>query len=147
MDVDRNGTHDDTTLIRERIAETRKDLSATVEALAYKTDVPARAQDALGDAIDTSLSTARDGIDSAKETVGLASGIVSDVVAVTIDNAKTSATDVYDVAASAVATVPKSTRKRAVGLGLFAILAVAIAVVVLRRRSASTDEETTEKDG
>lgn len=46
------GSHDDPTAIRKQIEETRDRIADTAEALAYKTDVPARLKDNVADRVD-----------------------------------------------------------------------------------------------
>ena len=56
--------------IRQEIEETRGRMGETVEALAYKTDVPARTRDAVNDRIDTIKGKVSDVIGSASDALG-----------------------------------------------------------------------------
>ncbi len=66
---------DEAALLRERIEETRHDISATVEALAYKTDVRARATDALEAVKDTALAAT--GIAAAQASDAIAEAVAA----------------------------------------------------------------------
>jgi ElaB/YqjD/DUF883 family membrane-anchored ribosome-binding protein len=61
--------------IREDIAQTRSEMSETVEAVGYKADVPSRAKDAVSDKVENMKSKVSDTATRAKEAVvGTASG-------------------------------------------------------------------------
>ena len=64
--------------LREEIAQTREDLGETVQALAGKADVKARAAGAVHDAVDGAKEHVKSALDSAKSTVSGAAGAVSD---------------------------------------------------------------------
>jgi ElaB/YqjD/DUF883 family membrane-anchored ribosome-binding protein len=55
--------------IKADIEETRASMSDTVEALAYKTDVPARAKEAIGDRVSAMKDAVSSTLGSAKEAV------------------------------------------------------------------------------
>ena len=55
--------------IRQDIADTRTELSDTVEAVGYKADVPSRAKDAVSDKVETMKSKVSDTATRAKEAV------------------------------------------------------------------------------
>jgi uncharacterized protein YjbJ (UPF0337 family) len=59
----------DPEIIRQEIDETRSRMGDTVEALAYKTDVPARARDAVSDRIEAIKGKVSDVIGSATNTL------------------------------------------------------------------------------
>jgi hypothetical protein len=66
----------DSSEIRREIEETRARMGDTVEALAYKSDVPSRVKDAVNDRVETVKGTISDVVDSVKETLTGASGKV-----------------------------------------------------------------------
>jgi hypothetical protein len=81
----------DASAIRQEIEETRERMGDTVEALAYKTDVPARVKDTLNERVESVKGTLGDVVenvktavagasDSVKTNVAEASGSVSDAV-------------------------------------------------------------------
>ncbi len=55
--------------IRQDIDQTRERLGDTVEALAYKTDVAARAKDAVSDGVDAAKGAAAKALEAARSTV------------------------------------------------------------------------------
>jgi ElaB/YqjD/DUF883 family membrane-anchored ribosome-binding protein len=55
--------------IREDIAQTRSEMSETVEAVGYKADVPSRAKDAVSDKVENMKSKVSDTATRAKEAV------------------------------------------------------------------------------
>ena len=56
--------------IRQEIEATRERMGDTVEALAYKTDVPARAKDAVHDRVESVKHAVSDVVDTARTTLG-----------------------------------------------------------------------------
>jgi hypothetical protein len=66
----------DSSEIRREIEETRARMGDTVEALAYKADVPSRVKDAVDDRVETVKGTISDVVDSVKETVASATSKV-----------------------------------------------------------------------
>ncbi len=66
----------DTDLIRARIAATRVEMGAIIDAIAYKADVQARAKDRVSDAVDRARESVSDTATSIKDAVtGTASSI------------------------------------------------------------------------
>ena len=62
--------------IRQDIAQTRTEMSETVEAVGYKADVPSRAKEAVSDKVENMKSKVSDTATRAKEAVvGAASGV------------------------------------------------------------------------
>jgi ElaB/YqjD/DUF883 family membrane-anchored ribosome-binding protein len=59
----------DPAAIRQDIAQTRAELSDTVEAVGYKADVPSRAKDAVSDKVENMKSKVSDTVTRAKEAV------------------------------------------------------------------------------
>ena len=59
----------DSDAIRQDIAQTRTELSETVEAVGYKADVPSRTKDAVSDKVETMKSKVSDTATRAKEAV------------------------------------------------------------------------------
>jgi hypothetical protein len=55
--------------IREEIAQTRNEMSETVEAIGYKADVPARAKEKVSDKLDAARSKVSQATSRAKEAV------------------------------------------------------------------------------
>jgi len=80
--------------LKERIAHTREDLGETVEALAAKADVKARASGAVHDAVDSAKAKVHGLADSARGTVAGA----KDKAAGAKDAAKDKAADAKDTA-------------------------------------------------
>ena len=66
--------------IRQDIAQTRTEMSDTVEAVGYKADVPSRAKDAVSDKVETVKSKVSDTATRAKEAVTGTTSRVSDRV-------------------------------------------------------------------
>lgn len=81
--------------IRRDIEDTQARIGDTVEALAYKTDVPARARDAVNDRVDAIKGK----ISGAVSTAGGAAGAVGDAIGDATSSVK-------DTAANAVAAIP-----------------------------------------
>jgi hypothetical protein len=73
-------TPSDPQALREEIAQTRADLGETVEALAAKTDVSARAKDAVGEAAEKAKDAVTTVASQAKDTVAKTAGQVKDQV-------------------------------------------------------------------
>src|SRR5450631_114412 len=59
----------DASTIRQEIEQTRERMGDTVEALAYKTDVPARVKDSVNERIESVKGTIGDVVDSVKSAV------------------------------------------------------------------------------
>ena len=85
----------DASEIRREIEETRSRLGDTVEALAYKTDVPARAKDAATEKLETVRGTVgdvagsvKDAASGAKDAAGGAAGALKDTVSGALGAAK-----------------------------------------------------------
>ncbi|HEY0614931.1 MAG TPA: DUF3618 domain-containing protein [Candidatus Elarobacter sp.] len=66
----------DSSEIRREIEETRARMGDTVEALAYKSDVPSRVKDAVNERVETVKGTISDVVESVKDTVTGATGKV-----------------------------------------------------------------------
>lgn len=66
--------------IRQEIADTRADLGDTVEALAYKTDVKARAKDAVDERVSAAKGTVANAVETVKSTVAAAAGMTGETV-------------------------------------------------------------------
>ncbi|GAC1659622.1 MAG: hypothetical protein NVS4B13_04960 [Candidatus Elarobacter sp.] len=66
----------DSSEIRREIEETRARMGDTVEALSYKTDVPARMKDAVNDRVETVKGTISEVVEGVKDTVMGATGKV-----------------------------------------------------------------------
>lgn len=64
----------DSSEIRRQIEETRAQMGDTVEALAYKSDVPARVKDKINDRVDTVKGAIGGAIENVKHTVSGAAG-------------------------------------------------------------------------
>jgi len=71
------GTPTEPQRLRNEIEETRADLGETVQALAAKTDVKARAKNAVGDATDQ----AKDKLAAARDRAAQAAGAVAETAA------------------------------------------------------------------
>jgi len=67
--------------IRRDIEQTQARMGDTVEALAYKTDVPARARDAINDRVDAIKGRASDIVSTASDAVGAAGDAIGDAAA------------------------------------------------------------------
>ena len=65
--------------IRQDIAQTRAEMSETVEAVGYKADVPSRAKEAVSDKVETVKSKVSDTATRAKEAVAGTTSRVGDV--------------------------------------------------------------------
>jgi len=96
--------------LKERIAHTREELGETVEALAAKADVKARASGAVHDAVDSAKAKVQGLADSARETVAGAKDKVTgakdtalEKAADAKDTAKDKAVDAKDTAKEKVA--------------------------------------------
>lgn len=61
----------DTETIERTIEQTRERMGETVEALAYKTDVPARTKDAVNERVDGIKGALSDFVDSVKSALGV----------------------------------------------------------------------------
>jgi hypothetical protein len=107
--------------LRDEIVQTRSDLGDTIEALAAKTDVKARAKDAANDVADQARAKARDVRDQA-----------SDVVATVSDQVRSNAAAVKD--SLAAGDVIGAVRKPLPVAGLAIMGAVAGLVVYLASR-------------
>ena len=66
--------------LRTEIAETRDRMGDTVDALAYKADVPHRMQDAMNDKISSVKSAISGSVESVRENIGGMTGRVGDMV-------------------------------------------------------------------
>ncbi|GAC1313509.1 MAG: hypothetical protein NVS2B3_15340 [Vulcanimicrobiaceae bacterium] len=126
--IDRNG-HDDPNVIRKQIEETRDRIADTAEALAYKTDVPARVKDNVADRVDavkgalaeattkvtqgvhdvsqsakSNLGGAASTLDETKSTVSSKVEDAKSTVAAKLDDAKTTVAAKVDDTRAAVAS-------------------------------------------
>ena len=112
----------DPAALRAQIAETRAELGDTVEALAAKTDVKARAQHAASQAADT-----------AKAKLSAARDQAADLAATVSDRASTAAATVRDTVRGAdlSAQVRRPVPLAAIVVGAAAI---GLAIYLLRRR-------------
>jgi hypothetical protein len=70
----------DARTIRQEIEQTRERMGDTVEALAYKTDVPARMKDSLNERVESVKETIGDVVDSVKTGVAGASETVGEAL-------------------------------------------------------------------
>ena len=127
----------DVTRVQDRLEETRRHIGDTVEALVYKTDVPARASDVV-----------KDGVAAAKENLASASGVAASqaagVAATIFETVETAKATTADIAVVANRNVPEIVRANAWKItGGFAILAV-LALVLRRRRSHTVIDESPE---
>jgi hypothetical protein len=66
----------DSSEIRREIEDTRARMGDTVEALAYKSDVPSRVKDAVNERVETVKGSISDVVESVKDTLGGATGKV-----------------------------------------------------------------------
>ena len=71
----------DPNVIRQDIADTQARMGDTVEALAYKADVPARARDAVNDRVDALKSKVSGAVASVTSAVSDAQGAISTAAA------------------------------------------------------------------
>ena len=71
--------------IKRDIEETRERMGDTVEALAYKTNVPARAKDAVTDRVDAVKGAVSDAVDSARTALGGAASSTQEAAATAAD--------------------------------------------------------------
>jgi Protein of unknown function (DUF3618) len=99
--------------LRGRIAATRADLGETVEALAAKADVKARAKGAVQDAADGVKVKARNAVDGMKDAMGTATSKGKNAVG----SAKTRSQDAVASARSTAQGVAADARDRARELG------------------------------
>ena len=115
-------TPTDPAALRAQIADTRADLGDTVEALAAKTDVKARAQEAASQAADT-----------AKEKLSAVRDQAADLATTVSDKASSAAATVRDKVRDA--DLPAQVR-RPVPLAALVLgaAAVGLAIYLLRRR-------------
>jgi hypothetical protein len=79
--------------IKRDIDETRARMGETVEALAYKTDVPARAKDAVNDRVEGIRGAIAGVVDSAKGALGGATASAHAATADAVASVQSSATD------------------------------------------------------
>jgi ElaB/YqjD/DUF883 family membrane-anchored ribosome-binding protein len=79
--------------IKRDIEQTRERMGETVEALTYKTDVPARAKDAVSDRVEDVKGAISDAVDSAKSALGGAAAGAQTRAGDAITGARSSADD------------------------------------------------------
>ena len=137
---DKNGSSGkpDVDSLREEIAQTRADLGETVQALANKADVKARAKDQVEQTKQKVKAQAAEATQKAKDAAATASGKMRTVAAQASDKAKDTAVQVresgaLDKAQGATEQVRNNPVPLAAVLGGVAAL-VAVILIIRRRR-------------
>jgi hypothetical protein len=120
----------DPAVLREEIARTRSDLGRTVEALAAKTDVGARARDAAGHAADQAREVAGHAADQAREVAHTVKAKAGDAMSVAGEHVRSGADSVHET----VIDMPPATRSLPLTALALAGAAVAGIVLLIRRR-------------
>ncbi|GAC1310642.1 MAG: hypothetical protein NVSMB19_24930 [Vulcanimicrobiaceae bacterium] len=105
-DASRPAAHDDPNVIRKQIEETRERIADTAEALAYKTDVPARVKEKVADRVETVKGKLGDAASSLAHGVSDATHAASAVVA---DASVSLSKGVHDVSQTAKSNIGDAT--------------------------------------
>jgi ABC-type transporter Mla subunit MlaD len=130
-----HGTPDTPDALRAEIASTRADLGDTIEALAAKTDVKARAKDAVGDLADQAKATVGDVRNQALGMVATATDRVSDAATTVADQVRSNAADVRESLADGDVLGAARKPLPIAGLAVAAAL-VGLVIYLIRRRNA-----------
>ncbi len=136
---DKNGSSakPDVDALREEIAQTRADLGETVQALAAKADVKARAKDQVEQTKQKVKAQAADATNKAKEAAATATDKVRSVAAQASDKAKGTAVQVRESGALEKAQGAKDqVRSNPVPLAavLGGVVALVAVILIVRRR-------------
>ena len=98
----------DSSEIRREIEQTRARMGDTVEALAYKSDVPARVKDAVNDKVATVKGTIADVVDNVKDTLTGTTGKVGHALGDASRSAGSAWTDTTDKLGETTSNVTSS---------------------------------------
>jgi hypothetical protein len=128
-------TPDSTEALREEITRTRADLGETIEALAAKTDVKARAKDAVGDLAGHAKAKAGDVRDQALGMVATATDRISDAATTVGDQMRSNAADVRESLADGDVLGAARKPLPIAGLAVAAAL-IGLVIYLVRRRNA-----------
>jgi hypothetical protein len=128
-------TPDSTEALREEITRTRADLGETIEALAAKTDVKARAKDAVGDLAGHAKAKAGDVRDQTLGMVATATDRISDAATTVGDQMRSNAADVRESLADGDVLGAARKPLPIAGLAVAAAL-IGLVIYLVRRRNA-----------
>lgn len=98
--------------IKHDIEQTRERMGDTIEALAYKTDVPARAKDALDERVDSIKGAVSSVVGSARTALGGAAANVQARAADVVDAASDTRSSISDATAHARNQLPTGTQAK-----------------------------------
>ncbi len=129
-----HATPTDPQALRDEIAATRHDLGETMEALAAKADVKARAKDAVGHASDQAKEKITQASDQVKEKIGAVRDQAVELAANVGGRVRSSAVSVRDSVQDV--DVPTAVRRPlpAAAIAATALALVGVVIYLVRRR-------------